>query len=184
MVKIDSSGDGVLSALQKGMESKNPEVRSAVHRGVLSQSSGSPQDTVVLDNPLKMEAKAFGQRTKSANEAVGFLQVADSHLSRIQNALETKTPNDAGRIIQEASFMGKKIFGESMEIPLSNGTVSFSMDVDADSDYATIVLKRNNIADMLSKIRTDLDNASQMSPQTHDFSTLDPRMLAKMKNMI
>lgn len=182
MVKIDS-GNSAMAIFQRHMEPKADQgMQQAESREAVSGKQA--EDSVTLDNAFKMEAKAFSQSAKSANEAIGLLQVAEINLNKVQKALDSGDDEAAAEIMNSASFMGNKIFGESIDVQLSGEVVSLSMDMGELVDAEAIASKKAEISDLLSQINDDLSQSSESlsraNSSNYDFNTFDPAMLKNM----
>ncbi|MFP4332698.1 MAG: flagellar FLiS export co-chaperone [Campylobacterales bacterium] len=118
------------------------------------ESKATKNDSAVFGNSKKIEAQAFSINAQNSNEAIGLLQSAKKTLGKVMNFQENmewvakiqQDPNISdqekrditaeGRnmasemqsLLDNASFMGKKVFGSSIEIPVGSRSIEFKVE--------------------------------------------------------
>lgn len=144
-------------------------------------ASIDPSGTMIADM-LQMEASSIGQGIKNANDAIGYLQIADGALKGVSEgalklnelsvaynnaALGTDSKNallneasrlkeGMGNMLNQASFNGKSVFGEA-SFYVGGGSISTSISrpniASADiTDQDTVIA----LQDEVSRTRADI----------------------------
>lgn len=188
-----------------------------VEKARVSNSYEVRDDTLELKNVKKMEIRAFVVNAKNGNEAIGVLQSAKKTLNKVlgykenmeqivkikedltlpqkeRRELLSSAENMAAEIksmLDNATFMGKKIFGTTMSMDFGAKRVDFEI-------KAPIVPKdinQKNIKSMFEESRTMVDRLngaikdivdligsaqSRFDNGAHDFSSFQKDSFKKM----
>lgn len=186
MVKIDS-GSSTLAIFQRHVEQKAQQDGTA---NALPQEQKKIDDSIVLDNSFKMEAKAFSQNTKSANEAIGMLQIAEINLNKIGKQLDsesTDSDTEINAILENTSFMGNPVFGSEINIRIGNQNVALDLNIDDGTSITQekVQEKKAEIKAIMGQISNSLTESTEAlssSKSNYDFNTFDPNMMKNLGN--
>lgn len=147
-----------------------------------------PSGTMIADM-LQMEASSIGQGIKNANDAIGYLQIADGALKGVsegaiklnelsvaynnaalgtdsKNALvneASKLKEGMGNMLNQASFNGKSVFGEA-SFYVGGGSISASISrpniANADiTDQDTVIALQDEVSRTRANIGSTINQA-------------------------
>jgi flagellin-like hook-associated protein FlgL len=174
----------------------------------INENKPAKDDSAVFGNSKKIEAQAFSINAQNSNEAIGLLQSAKKTLGKVMNYQENmewvakiqQDPNisDAEKrditaegksmasemqsLLDNASFMGKKVFGSSIEIPAGSRSIEFKVDapnlpqnLDGES-IENIFKEASHSMSQIQGAIVDITNSVSQASQSfggggHDFGT-------------
>lgn len=203
------SNDSMMAILNKHLGSKIDELKDEPQKQQVAQnSSNTRNDSLTLENSKKIDAQVFTINAKNSNEAIGLLQTAKKTIGKMEGYKEnlewiaqikkdgslsdTETKeltNEAGRMASDikslfdnASFMGKKVFGTNVSIDFGAQKVNFDLNApkipqditqeNVSSMYEESKKSLNLINGAISDIVNSLGSAqSKFGNEGHDFNT-------------
>lgn len=213
-----ATNDSMMAILNKHLGSKLDELKDEPKEQAIAQNNTkSRDDSVSLENSKKVDAQVFSINAQNSNEAIGLLQTAKKTIGKMEGYKENlewiaqikndgslgesetkELTNEAGRMASEirsmfdnASFMGKKVFGTTVSIDFGAQKVNFDLNApkipqniseeNVASMYQESGKTLNLINGAISDIVGSLNTAqSKFDNGGHDFSAFQKDVFKNM----